>query len=397
MNKLDISISQRTQLVMSYAMEQAFTVLTLPILELRTWLQEQIESNPLLILTPAEELSLPLYEDLIPSPAIDEGIIELHCAIPQRDLPLAEYLLFDVDPQGVLLESIEQIATQFGTSPAKVRMVIERVRSILPPHLCSETTKEALLRKLLSVKSEYADLFDDVYDDLLKKRYAPVLKRWNISFDTLKQLIKTSLMSKEPQSDLSSTAIFPDIVLYEQCDEFSIDDRSSLLPTFSINSEYVELAKDDQQFIRRYTAQAKWLDRIVSRRSKILTHAAQEIAKIQEAYLRGEASTISPLKTVDVCTTIQCHESTLARALSNKYIETPLGTYALRRFFTGHTPFHIEHLLSEAISKESKENPFSDEQLSTLINNQGIPCARRTIAKYRNTLGIPRASLRRRY
>lgn len=395
MNRLDQNPSQRSQLMMNFAMEQAFTALALPILELRTWLIQQIESNPLLILTPAEEIFLPLHDESIAAPQENEAVREVHCHIPLHDQPLAEYLMSDIDEHGILLEPVDQIANRFTVSPSDVRRVIEKIRAILPSHLCSESMKEALLRKLLSMQHEHAPLFHEAYDDLLKKRYASVMKKWNISFESLQNIVKNSLMTHP--SPTPSLTIFPDIILQENGNSLIVDERSSLLPGFTFHSEYVALAQDDPQFLRRYTAQAKWLNRIVSRRHKILECAAQEIAVRQYGYLSGETSTIAPIKTQELCTTLQCHESTLARALSNKYIETPLGIFPMRRFFSGHTPFHIEQLLSEAVAKERKDAPLSDEELSSLIEKRGIPCARRTVAKYRKMLGIPRASFRRRH
>lgn len=394
MNKLDIQVSQRSQLVMSYAMEQAFTVLTLPLLELRTWLTEQIESNPLLILQPPEEIFQPLNNDLIATPPQHEDLFELHCQIPEEEHHIAEYLLFDIDDQGVLLESIKNIAAHFSTSQVKIRSIIEKIRKILPSHLCSESTKEALLQKLLSLKSEYITLIEESYDDLLKKKYAAIMKRWDITFETLQKIIKT-LLHKQHTSSLESLTIFPDIILLEKNGSFTVDERASLLPHFRFNTAYLDLAQEDRRFIRRFTAQAKWLNRIVARRHKILHCTAEEIAKTQYAYLNGETDAIIPLKPKEICEKLHCHESTLARALSNKHIETPLGTFPLRYFFSGHTSFQIEHFLSEAVAKEPKDTPLSDEHLSLYLQEKGINCARRTIAKYRNILGIPRASLRR--
>ncbi len=393
-HQLTTTVSQKPHLVMSYAMEQAFTALTLPLLELQQWMHAQIESNPLLTLHPEKITLLPLDEHALSAPKENEALLEIFCALPKQYHAFAEYLYYSMDKNGVLTEDFSTILKSWGIDRKVGDHIITKLKAVLGENMFSFSTKEALLQKLLLIQHPNAPIFDAAYDDLLSKKYGSIVRQWNLSFDELKAMVKLSCETGSSERD-TTLSLFPDIILHENSGILSVDTRRELLPSFSINHEYVALAANDQRFVRRYIAHAKWLNRALQKRHSILTKGIDTLLPSIQRYLDGLESSLPVLPVKEVCKKLNCHESTFARAVSNKVIATPFGTFPLKQFFSGKKPFEIEHVLSEAVAKEDKEAPLKDSELVELLQDMGIACRRRTIAKYRHTLGIPKASLRK--
>lgn len=368
----NIIIDARQQLIMSQAMEKAFSVLTLPTLELHAYIRSEAEPNPLITFDCPLPF-LPLYEELIASPVPSHVFL-----LPPNQIRIAEYLIHDIDTQGVLVEPIEDIARTLGVERSLIQQVIEHLREAISPSICAQSTKEALLLRLLAMKADASDIeiIELHYEDLIHKRYHQIIKKRGTSYARIQKLLALLLTQTHSTQE---EYVVPDLIL----DEDGV--RLHLSPSLSFEQQYLKYHSDPA--LRKHVAAAKWLMRVLKRREKMLLTIGNEIA---EAYHNDLYKTLS---TKEMCELLSCHESTLARTLSSKYIQTPSGTYTLRSFFSQRRTLKLEAALDELIRLET--TPHTDEELAALLTKKGIPCARRTVNKYRKKLGIPKASLRK--
>ncbi|MES2122233.1 MAG: hypothetical protein V4492_05590, partial [Chlamydiota bacterium] len=209
-----------------------------------------------------------------------------------------------------------------------------------------------------------------------------------------------------------TTALIPD--LYFLCWEsaWKVEVNASHLPSFHIAGAYVnalsdpELKKNEAFYLRRQIVAGRWLKRIVGKRSQTLRSIGELILKRQLPFFNGEQKGLTPMTMQEAAHELGLNESTIARAVSNKYVSCPQGMFALKSFFSQGlktsqgkkiSNHSLREMLSTMIESEDKLSPLSDEEITLKFRKQGISCARRTIAKYRSMLEISPAHLRKKW
>ena len=257
----------------------------------------------------------------------------------------------------------------------------------------------------------------DHFDALLHNNIPEIQKITGASLEAIEEAIQQEIA----HLDLRPGAwylkqdvqfITPDISIVEDGEKLSIRVNDEYVPTLRINRKYLKmmddpnLSADEKQYIKKNVLSAKWLSRNIYQRNETLYKIVETILDRQKEFFTEPDGKLNPMIMKEVSEEIDVHESTVARAVANKYVDTPRGTFPLRYFFThSYVTNQGEELSSQTvkdaisilINKEDKKKPFSDEKISKVLKEQGIPCARRTVAKYRDQLNLGNAHQRRKY
>ncbi len=441
------SLKQNQQLLINLAMKQAFHVLQLPMLELSEWLKSEIESNPVLEVDLAKEQ----FKESLDAPVKErhtvrnksqedlerrrkehqENLLTAHISLYEHlmgqaplifeertDLHLAELVIGHLNEKGFLETPLEEIAPSIPLE--KMERILDTVQSFDPPGIGARNLRECLLLQLkLKNKgnSQAAQVISEHFDDLLHNRLPLIAQKLHIPIGELVQIVENEIAPLDLSPGYKycfpvAAAIIPDLLILSIDDKWQIEVNTSFLPKFQIAPIYLQALRDhsleneEYYYLRRQLAGGRWLQRIVQKRNHTLRSIGEFLLKKQMAFFNGHKASLVPLTMREAAEELGIHESTVARAVANKFVACPQGMFALRSLFkqgvetksgekiSNHS---LRKMLANTISEEDKLQPLSDEQLARHFQKQGIPCARRTIAKYRSSLKIPPACKRKKW
>jgi len=412
------SAHQSQQLAMNMAMRQAFDVLQMPIAELSDWINEEIAQNPLFeIIQPYTRQFAPLETTITREFSQKEYLfleIRDHFELG-KERKIAEYIGGALDERGFLTTSVKQLCLTLNVKEPLLLKILHRFQRMEPIGLGTYNVQEALLVQLEERgvrESTTYQIVKQCYKDLLHHRLSKIAKIFKLSIEALRALIYAELrpLTPFPGQCFPSTPnsiIIPDITIERENEMWKIEMNEENLPSFHIHTQYIKMAEcgvltqKDLAYLHRHLATGQWLRRVINQRKETLKSIMTYILKSQSDFLEGVVSTPHPMTMREIALALNRNESTITRAVANKYISCPLGLLKLRTLFT--RPFLTEkemisnRKIQELIIKLVKQEkmPLSDKALSKLLKNQGISCARRTIAKYRQRLKIPTALERR--
>ncbi len=332
---------------------------------------------------------------------------------------IATYLIDHVDDNGYLRLSVAEAADRLSISEARVQSVLTQIQSFEPTGVCARD-----LRECLSLQLREKNLLDEPMQALLdnlqllaKHDLSKLAKICNISKDKLSDKI-TILKSLAPKPGLvyggsSAAAIEPDVAIRETANGgWAVELNSETLPRVLVNNRYFaevcgpNADEETRTFMSECHQNASWLVKSLDQRARTILKVATEIVKQQDMFFAYGIDHMRPLNLKTVAEAIDMHESTVSRVTSNKYMNTPRGLFEFKYFFTagissldGGEDFSAEavrHKIKILISEETQETVKSDDKLVQMLRAQGIDVARRTVAKYRESLGIPSSVERRR-
>ena len=415
---LNQSIRQDQRLVMNMAMRHAFDVLQMPVAELSEWLEKEIEQNPLLEISRSGHQNLSYLETAVAERPSKQQYLsrEIRSYFDlEEERKIAEYIAGSLNEKGFLSLSVEELCSTLEVEEALILKVLHRFQRMEPVGLGTQGVQEALLVQLEEKGLKGSVIYrivEQYYSDLLHHRLKKITKVFRLSATELKALVYTDLRPLTPfPGHLFQSAynpvIIPDITIKKEGEIWNIEMNERDLPSFQIHSQYLEmveneaLVREDIDYIRRHLAAGKWLQRIVSRRKETLEKIMIYILKKQLEFLEGTVHTPLPMTMSEIALALNKSESTITRAIANKSVSCPLGLLKLRTFFTQAIQTD-EGTISNKKAKdllvklvEQEETPLSDETLSKLLKSQGVPCARRTVTKYRKQLKILAATKRK--
>jgi len=334
-------------------------------------------------------------------------------------LLLAEQLIGNFDENGFFNTPVEEIALLFNVSDEQVNRVLKEIQEFEPYGVGAKNLQESLLIQLrcLGKKETLAyTLLDEHYDNLLHNRIPVIQKKTGcnntVIQEAIGQIAKLDLHPGLWHSKQVVQPIIPDVIIKIEGEQLiaEIDDDS--LPPLRLNARYMgmlkdeSLAKETKEFIKRKIVSAKWLMRTIHQRSDTLIRIAQTLAKLQKDFFMHQDGKLTPITMKQIAEELSLHESTIARAVANKYLNSPRGVFPLRSFFTSAyvsetgediSSKTVRDALLEILKAEDKLHPNSDEALSTALKEKGIKCARRTVAKYRTQMNIGSALQRKKF
>jgi len=424
---------------MTQELRQAITILQYPILELIDYLKEVAVENPVVeiednnFLTSfnnylKESLNLNYNNekkewkilDSIPEPSVSlqeyllEQIADLN--LPNIELKILRFLIGNIDENGYLRITNEEVAAKFNQTLEDIENLVNIIQSFEPVGVGARSLQECLL---LQIKKKYPfdhlayQIINKYFTDFAEKRWNKIAKSLEINLSEVEQISALiSTLNPKPGSDFQRTMpvfIIPDLTLEKVEGEYIIFVNDSILPKIRINPYYENLLQAGDQetknFIKERLNSALWLLKGIEQRRLTLSKVARIIVDEQRDFFEMGKGFLKPLILRDVAEKLGIHESTVSRATANKYMETPRGIFALKDFFatgirteTGEViaNTNIKLRIKSLIAGENKIKPLSDQEITSILQDQGINISRRTVAKYREELKIPAASKRKR-
>jgi RNA polymerase sigma-54 factor len=335
---------------------------------------------------------------------------------------LAEYIIFNLDDNGYLNLDLAEIIRDFGgdVTMAQAEEALALVQKLDPPGVGARTLRECLLLQLtpdVPCREILHVLIANHIDDLQQNRLPAIEKKTGIPIEQIKEAIEhLRRLNPRPGSRFTpehAQYVVPDLIVepteHGGYDVRLVDDHT---PQLAISRDYQRKLKNKQtdaatrEFIQKRIQSARWLIESIEQRRSTLLKVARAIIEHQKAFLDQGPEAIEPLKMQQIADRVHVHVTTVSRAVDDKWVQTPRGIFALKRFFGGGTTTAggeevawdtIKQKLLEIIAKEDKQNPLSDEEIVEELGRHGFPVARRTVTKYRRTLRIPSSRQRKQF
>ncbi|ACV64631.1 RNA polymerase, sigma 54 subunit, RpoN [Desulfofarcimen acetoxidans DSM 771] len=333
---------------------------------------------------------------------------------------IGEYIIGNVDHNGYLHVSVKEIAEQLEVSQSKVEQALSVIQSFDPLGVGASSLQECLLIQVryLNIKNKLvAELIEKYLPDIAKGRLNQIAQQLGVAVTEVQEaadIIKT--LDPKPGRNFSATNdvryIVPDVIVERVEGEYIILVNDSSVPRLTINTAYRSVLTQDKfdlqtrRFVESKLNSAAWLLKSIEQRRLTLYKVASCLVDLQKDFMEYGVKHLKPLNLKTVAEIVGLHESTVSRATSNKYIQTPQGVFEMKFFFsTGLTSAgggmtsaeSIKKTLRELIASEDARKPLNDQKISDIFAERGIKISRRTVAKYRDELNIPPLKQRKRY
>ena len=353
---------------------------------------------------------------------LTEFLIEqLHfSSLKGQDAEIGRYIIENIDDNGYLSMSLEEICSVLDVDLDSCERVLDLIHTFEPSGVGARDLNECLIIQLASLgelTDEIEFIISNRLKDLADNKYALISKEVGISLTEVQEiadLIKT--LEPKPgrgfDSDNSIKYILPDIYVEETNGEYIVSANDGSTPSLHISSYYnslTEEAKSDKElsnYLNNRFNSAMWLMKSIEQRKKTIYNVASAIVQFQNDFFAKGERFLKPLTLKQIAETVGVHESTVSRAINGKYMQCPRGGFELKYFFTGGilnedgsgvSSNSIKSMIKEFVDAEDDKKPLSDSKISEMLHEKGIDISRRTVAKYRDDIGILPSSKRRRF
>ena len=326
-----------------------------------------------------------------------------------RHRRIGEEIIGNLDEDGYLRANVEEIAARCEVEKADVEQVLALVQSFDPLGVAARSLSECLLLQLRADPTPdplSIEIVEEHFDALSKRRYADIARALKRPLDRVMEAIE-EIMALEPKpgrrfGGSDSRYIVPDVVVQKVGGEYSVILNEEGIPRLRVNALYRSLLRgsgddDARQYVVQKLRSAEWLIKSVDQRQRTLRKVTQSIVKFQRDFLDRGIAHLRPLSLRDVGEDIHMHESTISRVTTNKYVETPQGLFELKYFFHSGiaggggemvSSVSVKKMIQDHLATEDAAKPLSDQEIAHYLKGRGLTIARRTVAKYREELGI---------
>jgi len=339
------------------------------------------------------------------------------------DLTIATAIIDAVDDKGYLTCSTDEILESMGDEEVEldeVEAVLKRVQQFDPLGVASRNLQECLLLQLATFPedtpwlTEAKTLLNQHINLLANRDYRQLMRETKLKEAELKAVMQL-IHDLDPRPGNRVVAseteyVVPDVSVFKDHGKWIVTINPDSVPRIRVNQQYAALSKNtrnsaDSQFIRTHLQDAKWLIKSLESRNETLLKVARCIVEHQQDFFEYGEEAMKPMVLNDIALAVEMHESTISRVTTQKYMHTPRGIFELKYFFSSHVSTDnggecsstaIRALVKKLVAAENQAKPLSDSKIATLLAEQGIMVARRTIAKYRESLGIPPSNQRKR-
>ena len=324
---------------------------------------------------------------------------------------IGEIVIGNVDENGYLRVTDEEIAQTADVGMEKVRAAVDLVQGFDPQGIAARSLQECLLLQLRALKlqgSLVEQIVRNNMTDVEKKRYPQIARQYAVSLDTVMSAIKV-IEGLEPKpgrnfANLTPTYVVPDVTVVKTEDGYQIILNDEGLPRLRLNSFYKKLflskntlSKEEKQFIEEKLRSAVWLLKSLDQRNRTIYRVTESILSFQKDFFDTGVALLKPLNLRDVATSLGMHESTISRVTSNKFLSCSHGLLSFRFFFSSAlqsgsgsvSSTSVKDLIKNIVLEENNKKPLSDQRIVELLKTKKIVIARRTVAKYREELKIP--------
>lgn len=463
---------QRLQMVLAPQLRQSLELLQVPVLELRSLIQQELEQNPTL------EEKIPDSERIEvepaaaePEPMVDSGMDEQVAALaaldeewrqyfqqnraahtynkddearrqyfldsisqaeslqehllrqlslaglPEEDVRLGELIIGNINDDGYLSIILEELAATTGYPAERLRDVLSVIQEFDPIGVGARDLKECLLMQLDRLGksgSVEAALVRDHLDELGAKKYAQIAKAMKIPVEDVQRHAHIiAMLEPKPGRRFASDSapyVTPEVVIQKVDDRYIIALNNEQIPHLRISKQYRAMLEDPntsveaRNYIQDKIRAGAFLIKSIHQRQQTIRNIAHEILRVQQDFFDHGIAHLKPLTMAEVAEVIGIHETTVSRAIANKYIQTPQGSFEMKYFFTpGYKTADgqevsnktIKDAIAQIIAREDTTAPLSDQAIANILKERGTQVARRTVTKYREELKILPSHMRR--
>ena len=459
--KIGLSMGMQQRLVMTPRLQQALKLLQMPTQELQQVLKQEILQNPLLeeiddeVEENLEEESEEEEEDedeidwdeyfengfgISQGYAEEEEREEFLERVPvakqsfsdyllsqlrlitndEKVLEVGEYIIGSLDDSGYLTCPLKEIAGTFGITEEEAEKVLEIIQNFDPPGVGARDLKECLMIQLETkdmTDSLAARIVKDHFEEFKQKKYLDISKKLKISLKEIQEQAKLiGTLNPKPGLDIIADEpkyVIPDLIVERVGEKYVVFLNDRNVPRLRISQSYrnelqhnPNITSETKDFIQGRLKNAKWLIQTIEQRRRTMIKVMECIVEEQRDFFDRGAAHLKPLTLQAVASRISMHESTVSRVTTNKYVQTPRGVYELKYFFSSSLGTQSGEEVSaksakirirEIIEKEDSKKPLSDQKIADILKEDGLIIARRTVAKYREQLGILPARHRKQY
>ena len=338
------------------------------------------------------------------------------------DRAIATSIVDAVDDTGYLTVPLEDLLESMGDEEIDidaVEAVLKRIQRFDPVGVAAKDLRDCLLIQLSQFDKttpwleEARLIISDHLDLLANHDFRTLMRVTRLKEDVLKEAVNL-IQSLDPRPGQSIQTgepeyVIPDVLVRKHNGHWTVELNSDSIPRLQINQHYASMCNNarndgDSQFIRSNLQDAKWLIKSLESRNDTLLRVSRCIVEQQQAFFEQGEEYMKPMVLADIAQAVEMHESTISRVTTQKYLHSPRGIFELKYFFSSHVNTEgggeasstaIRALVKKLIAAENPAKPLSDSKLTSLLSEQGIMVARRTVAKYRESLSIPPSNQRK--
>ncbi len=343
-----------------------------------------------------------------------------------QDHMIATTLIDSISDDGYFTGNLEEILQSLNPQEDEeitledLEAVLHRIQAFDPPGIAARGPQECLLIQLeqLPPTTPYVDaairLCRDHFTHLASQDQNQIKRRLKVNDEELSDIMRlirslnprpgTAIAQSEPEY------VVPDVFVSKRNGRWLVELNAETTPKLRVNSDYASLIRradqsDDNTFLKNHLQEARWFIKSLMSRNETILRVASKIVEYQQGFFEHGEEAMKPLVLRDIAEALEMHESTISRVTTQKYMHTPRGTLEFKYFFSSHVSTSaggecsstaIRALIKKMIAAELPNKPLSDNKIATLLSEQGIEVARRTVAKYRESMSIPPSNERKR-
>lgn len=443
------------QQTLSPQMQQSLNVLQAPLMELRQLVAAELEVNPVLEEEPresapeaepaeaasdmgdewneyfaqrataepwtaeAQERRQHFLDSQTRSPTLQQYVLEQlsGSSLSDRERGIALVVIGNIDDRGYLCATDEEIATQAGCFVDEVGPVVEAVQALDPAGVGARTLSECLvlqLRRSGRAQGLESRIVLHHLDELARRKLPEIAKTLQVSAGEVQRAAEAiAELDPRPGRQFSSEedqTILADVTVEKDGDSYTVALNDDEIPALRIGDGYKDMlsqsgsSREVRDYLREKIRGGRFFIKCIQQRQHTLLNIAREIVERQREFFDIGPAHLRPMTMSQVAQSVGVHETTVSRAVSGKYMQTPRGLYELKYFFTsGYTTAEgqsvsnesVRRAIAEIVRIEDPKHPMSDQEIVVRLTEKGVPIARRTVAKYREQLGILPSHLRK--
>ena len=361
------------------------------------------------------------FDSLVTETSLQEHLMQQAdlADMPPKVLEAMRYLVGSLDDRGFLTQSAPDIALQTNLPLDVVQQAIKLLKNFEPAGISCQNIAESLIQQLIAKgrsDSLAARILRDHFALLSRRRIPEIARKLGSHMDDVQVAIE-EIGTLDPApgrrfADDNNRVVVPDVTVEKDGEEWKIILNNDYIPRLRISNTYRELiakgtlSKQEREYLRERMRSGKFLINSIEQRQQTIERITREIIKVQTDFFEKGVSKLRPLTMTQIADVVGVHETTVSRAIANKYIHTPHGVFDFKYFFTpGYQADNgasvsntsVKDMINDLIAGEDRSHPLSDQEIVGKLQEKGINIARRTVAKYREELGLLPSNLRRDY
>lgn len=331
----------------------------------------------------------------------------------------AELIIGSIDDLGFLPISLQDVSATSQIPVADLEPMLELIQTFHPVGVGAHDLRECLLIQLRRLGKEDSleyRIVDGYLEDLGRKKFPEIARRLGVTVDEVQRAANfISTLDPRPGQIFApdpNNYVLPDVTVEKVGDDYAVTLNGDQIPHLRISKTYKDLmsqgrnAMEVRDYIRDKIRSGKFLIKSIHQRQQTILNIATEIVKRQREFLDHGTAFLKPMTMVQIAEVVGVHETTVSRAISGKYMETPQGVLEMKYFFTpGYetadgvalSNTSVKEAIADLVRHEEARNPLSDKEIVEILSERGIPIARRTVAKYRAELNILPSNLRKQF